>query len=64
MAYYGELLEKNMEELQSVRFLHPQLLLDSPRVLARTLLPSLRALDPSDHAQGGRPRGKGGLYGL
>ena len=47
VAYYGELLEKNMEELQSVRFLHPQLLLDSPRVLARTLLPSLRALDPS-----------------
>ena len=47
VAYYGELLEKNMEELQSVRFLRPQLLLDSPRVLARTLLPSLRALDPS-----------------
>ena len=45
VAYYGEVLEGNLEELEHMRFLHPPLGLDSQRELVRTLLPCLRSLD-------------------
>ncbi len=45
VAYYGELLDGNMEQLRSVMFLHPYLSLDSERELTKTLYPALRALD-------------------
>ena len=45
VAYYGEVLGGNMEELEHVRFLHPPLGLDSQRELVGTLLPCLRQLD-------------------
>ncbi len=47
VAYYGELLEGNVEELEQVRFLHPPLCLDSQRQLTAMLLPCLRQLDGS-----------------
>ena len=47
VAYYAELLNGNMDALRGVRFLYPYLSLDSPRALAKTLLPSLKSLDPS-----------------
>lgn len=45
VAYYGQLLNGNMEQLESVRFLYPYLNLDSPAALTRTLYPSLHSLD-------------------
>ena len=45
VAYYGALLEGNMDQLRSVRFLHPYLSVDSERELTNTLWPCLRQLD-------------------
>jgi predicted nucleotide-binding protein (sugar kinase/HSP70/actin superfamily) len=45
VAYYAELLHGNMDALREVQFLYPYLSVDSPRDLARTLYPSLHALD-------------------
>ncbi|MDD3409634.1 MAG: acyl-CoA dehydratase activase [Eubacteriales bacterium] len=46
VAYYAELLQGNMDALQSVRFLYPYLGLDTPAELTRTLLRCLHPLDP------------------
>ena len=45
VAYYGETLSGNMDRLGDANFLHPYLSLDSAAALARTLYPSLHALD-------------------
>ncbi len=45
VAYYGELLHSNLEELQRAKFLYPQLSVDSPKALAKTLWPCLHELD-------------------
>ena len=47
VAYYGETLRGNMEDLRKANFLNPYLSLDGPGPLARTLYPSLHALDGS-----------------
>ncbi len=47
VAYYGETLKGNMEELRRAEFLNPYLSLDGPGPLARTLYPCLHALDGS-----------------
>lgn len=47
VAYYAELLNGNMEELQKVRFLYPYLSIDSKKDLVNTLYPCLRELDNS-----------------
>lgn len=47
VAYYGELLNGNMEELKKVNFLHPFLNLQSAGHLSKTLLPTVKALDSS-----------------
>ncbi|MBQ7846751.1 MAG: 2-hydroxyacyl-CoA dehydratase, partial [Clostridia bacterium] len=47
VAYYAELLNGNMEELQKVRFLFPYLSLDSEKQLVATLLPALQQIDKS-----------------
>ena len=49
VAYYGELLDGNMEELKQVRFLHPYLGLDSEKELFKTLWPCIQTLDPTIH---------------
>jgi len=46
VAYYGELLRGNMEELKQAHFLNPYLQLDNPGTLARTLYPCLHKMDP------------------
>ena len=46
VAYYGELLRGNVDNLAAARFLSPYLSLDSPQALARTIYPTLRELDP------------------
>lgn len=45
VAYYGETLSGNMDRLGDANFLHPYLSLDSAAALARTLYPSLHALE-------------------
>lgn len=47
VAYYAELLQGNMEQLQKTRFLYPYLSINSPRELCRTLYPALHAADSS-----------------
>ena len=47
VAYYGEVLNGNMEQLKDIKFLHPYISLDDPKSLAATLLPALQRLDPS-----------------
>ena len=47
VAYYAELLNGNMEELQKVRFLYPYLSIGSRKELVRTIYPCLHALDGS-----------------
>lgn len=47
VAYYAELLNGNMEELQKVNFLYPYLSVNSQKELARTLYPCLHDLDSS-----------------
>jgi len=47
VAYYAELLNANMEQLQGKRFLHPYVCLDDAKSLAKTLYPHLKQLDSS-----------------
>lgn len=47
VAYYAELLNGNMEQLQKVRFLYPYLSLTNEREFAVTLYPCLHDLDNS-----------------
>lgn len=47
VAYYAELLDGNMEELQTVQFLYPYLSIDRPKELMQTLYPCLHRLDGS-----------------
>ena len=47
VAYYAELLQGNMEDLQKVRFLYPYLNVNSPAALTRTLGRCLQEVDPS-----------------
>lgn len=45
VAYYAELLNRNMEQLQNVRFLYPYLSIDSEKELVKTIYPVLCGLD-------------------
>ena len=45
VAYYAELLNGNMEELQKVRFLYPYLSVENARELTKTFYPILCKLD-------------------
>ncbi len=45
VAYYAELLQGNMEALKKVQFLYPYLSLDSPKLLAKTLYPTVKEID-------------------
>ncbi len=45
VAYYAELLQANMDDLRSARFIYPYLSIDSRAALTRTLLPALSELD-------------------
>ena len=47
VAYYAELLNGNIEALQTVRFLYPYLSINSQKDLVRTIYPSLHDLDRS-----------------
>jgi len=46
VAYYAELLQGNMDDLEGIRFLHPYVNINSRSALARTLTPYIRKLDP------------------
>lgn len=45
VAYYAELLNGNMEQLQNVRFLYPYLTINSEKELVKTIYPVLHGLD-------------------
>ncbi len=45
VAYYAELLNGNMEQLQNVRFLYPYLIINSEKELVKTIYPVLHGLD-------------------
>lgn len=47
VAYYAELLHANMDDLAHAEFLYPYLDISSRAALTRTLLPTLRAVDPT-----------------
>jgi len=47
VAYYSELLQGNLDRLQETTFLYPYLNINDPRLLAKTLLPQIRTLDPA-----------------
>ena len=47
VAYYAELLHGNMDGLKKIHFLYPYLNINDKRKLVKTLLPTLRELDPS-----------------
>lgn len=47
VAYYSELLNGNMEQLQDIRFLYPYLSLDSPKALCKTLFSTVKSMDAS-----------------
>ncbi len=46
VAYYSELLHGNMDDLKRAKFLYPYLNINDKRLLVKTLLPTLQALDP------------------
>ena len=47
VAYYGELLNGNMDRLKQTKFLYPYLNINDKKLLVKTLLPSVRELDAS-----------------
>ena len=47
VAYYAELLHGNMDGLKKIHFLYPYLNINDKRKLVKTLLPTLRELDPT-----------------
>ena len=47
VAYYAELLHGNMDGLKKIHFLYPYLNINDKRKLVKTLLPTLREVDPS-----------------
>lgn len=47
VAYYGEVLQGNLDALKSVKFLYPYLNINSAGQLTRTLYQALREVDPT-----------------
>jgi len=47
VAYYAELLNGNMDRLKETKFLYPYLNINDRKLLVRTLLPAVQALDGS-----------------
>lgn len=45
VAYYGEVMSGNIEELRDKRFIYPYLCIDNPSALTETLFPCLHQLD-------------------